>query len=149
MQSLTEFLLARIAEDEAPTFELVPYECAPGCCAPAGWVGAHCLICKTTDFGGTVEAITQLAHEHEDAFHQRQRALAECEAKRRIVDLHPVRVERDWVNPVDGPAHEVNEHYCAICGWVPDSCDTVKALALPYADHPDYRSAAQRGGWNL
>jgi hypothetical protein len=33
---------------------------------------------------------------------------------------------------------------CGTCGSVDDSpvewpCDTVLALALPYADHPDYR----------
>lgn len=49
---LDEFLLARIAEDEAPTWELVPYSCEPGCCAPAGWVGHRCLICGTEEFGG-------------------------------------------------------------------------------------------------
>ncbi len=51
------------------------------------------------------------------------RVLAECEGKRRIVD--------------------------ECCGWIEESCEdygaralarmTLRLIALPYADHPDYR----------
>ena len=135
--TLTEFLRARIAEDEAPTFELVPYRCLPGHCAPAGWVGHHCLICDDgTIYGGTVKAITESAREHEERFHRRARVLAECESKRRIVALH-----RLWRVP------ESNDDWlggCKVCtdggpvaqGW---PCDTLRALVLPYATHPDFR----------
>lgn len=66
------------------------------------------------------------------------RVLAECEAKRRIVELHgpePGFVDRRWL-------------YCKVCvrfhadidceneAW---PCPTLRLLALPYADHPDYR----------
>lgn len=58
------------------------------------------------------------------------RVLAECEAKRRIVALH------------DG-AHECSVYVRGEvdnCAWVErgDSCSTLRLLALPYADHPDY-----------
>ena len=58
--------------------------------------------------------------------------LAECEAKSRIVDLHVI----------SGRGHGS----CATCtdsdylGLVDEGpCDTLRALALPYADHADYR----------
>ena len=54
-----------------------------------------------------------------------ERLLADIAAKRRIVELHRRNVEADD---------------CWSCGWVKSlPCDTVRALALPYADHPDYR----------
>jgi hypothetical protein len=49
----------------------------------------------------------------------------ECEAKRLIVGLH-----RTYIN-------EENEAVCAECLFV-SPCKTLRTLALPYADHPDY-----------
>jgi hypothetical protein len=71
--NLTEFLLARIAEDAARAEDL-----------------------------------------------ESRRSLADCEAKRRIVRMHQPPT---------------------ICGWDcrDGRCPTLRALALPYADHPDYR----------
>ena len=120
--TLTDFLLARIAEDEAPTWKLIPYACPPGCCAPEGWVGHRCLICDEESYGGTVEAITEIAEEHAEKVHRRARVLAECEAKRAVVGLHP-----EMLGWCQGCAHESYP------------CRTLLALALPYADHPDYR----------
>ena len=61
------------------------------------------------------------------------RVLAECEAKRRIVELH------SW-----GEGHE-----CSVydrtgevdnCRYViGGECSTMQLLALPYADHPEFR----------
>jgi hypothetical protein len=51
-----------------------------------------------------------------------QRILAECEAKRRIVGLV-------------GPAHDERDEPIPGSGLP----DVLAALALPYADHPDYR----------
>lgn len=61
------------------------------------------------------------------------RILAEVDAKRRIVDLH-------------GPAdHEFSDvEVCSTCdrgGPLPYPCPTLRLLALPYADHPDYDEA--------
>ena len=78
--TLTEFLLARIAEDEA----------AGGC-------------------GGPDRACDRLS----------DRWLAECEAKRRILEQCVRQAEY-----VDTPA---------------DAVTTIRLLALPYADHPDFR----------
>lgn len=61
------------------------------------------------------------------------RVLAECEAKRRVVALH-----RDVRRPGWGL---IAPHLCSECGadgfavW---PCETLRLLALPYADHPDY-----------
>jgi hypothetical protein len=85
--TLTEFLLARIAEDERA--------------ANADW--------------------SNLGYDP-------ARVLAECEAKRRILDLHR------------------SGEVCDPCsGWLGTDpaadCPTLRLLALPYADHPDYRAA--------
>ena len=53
------------------------------------------------------------------------RVLAECEAKRRVVELHP---EGDH----DCPGQDWTR-------WPPGPCLTLRALALPHADHPDFR----------
>jgi len=81
MADLAEFLLARIAEDEAA------YE------------SAYVAYLDGFPFTPT-------------------RVLAECETKRRIVELCAY-----WQRPVDGL----------------DGEDILRLLALPYADHPDYR----------
>ena len=119
--TLTEFLMARIAEDESETFKLPPYRCEPGCCAPAGWAGHQCLICGTEEYGGTVEAMTQIAREHEESIHRRSRVLADCEAKRRILR--------------DPLVHSfLDQARLSVAGE-----RLLRALALPYADHVDYQ----------
>jgi hypothetical protein len=91
---LTEFLLARIAEDEAeaPEYHLVT------CRA----IGSPCFCAHPA------------------------RVLAECEATRRIVDVHP-------------PDH-LEPDICATCASHAEGypCRTLLFLALPYADHPDF-----------
>jgi hypothetical protein len=91
--TLTEFLTARIAEDELQT---------QGMAEDIGqWMG--------------------------------DRWVAECEAKRRIVELHM--------------AHEERVAFALSADLSPDHADqrrkatheVLRALALPYADHPDYR----------
>ncbi len=86
--TLEEFLLDRIAEDEAeialgPDFATLD---------TSGWMG------HAAEWG-------------------RERALAECEAKRRIVD----------------------ESGSGRGSWPDAIWRCLQFLALPYADHPDYR----------
>jgi len=95
--TLNEFLLARIAEDEAYARE------------PSGW--------NEYDPGDPGSP---------------PRVLAECAAKRRIIALHE-------------PGHECSQYdrdgeidnflYCHDF----EDCSTMYLLALPYADHPNYR----------
>jgi hypothetical protein len=71
------------------------------------------------------------------ARHDPARVRADVAAKRTILELHEpygdkLRMARGEISA------------CGTCGSVDDSpvewpCDTVLALALPYADHPDYR----------
>lgn len=114
---LVRFIEARIAEDEAPTWTLVPYDCEPGCCAPEHWMGAQCRYCDPAPvYGGTVEAMTQSAEEHAESVHQRARVLRQCEAFRRIVED-------------------------AQSGWFgPDLDRALGHLAAIWSDHPDYRA---------
>jgi hypothetical protein len=83
--TLTEFLLARIAEDEAD------------------W-----SVVASRD-------VVQMLHGKPLA----PRMLAECEAKRRIVE------HLGWI--VDNEGRNIVER------------NVLRLLALPYADHPDYR----------
>jgi hypothetical protein len=57
------------------------------------------------------------------ARHDPKRVLADVDAKRQIIDEHYP------IDPCD--AHDAN------LSTIP--CDTLRLLALPYADHPDYR----------
>jgi len=81
--TLTEFLLARITEDEA------------------AWSGGVGLVTRP------------------DFARMSQHMLAECEAKRSMIDiLAPIAADL-W------PSTELAKHVLAV-------------MALPYADHPDY-----------
>ena len=97
--TLTEFLRARIAEDETNDTTLIGV-------ARKDWAA---------------------------------RWLAECDAKRRIVDLH---VEREYeCSRCDTGYWDENDDGAEVYGARPEAypCETLRTLALPYADHPDYR----------
>lgn len=96
--TLTEFLLARIAEDEDPE----------RLCE--SWHSQGAFGCSACD-----------------------RVLAECEAKRRIVELHA-----DDQN-VCASCDDLSNPYLfdgSLTGW---PCPTLRALAAIYAGHRDYR----------
>jgi hypothetical protein len=124
--TLTEFLLARIAEDEAVAehtggsqkrWEKEPY--------PGGDYGYRMRFPSSThisdwsrDVGSGYFPVTEHIARHDPA-----RVLAECEAKRRIVE------ELCYVG---GPGEPE---------WVPydlDSQSILQLLAAPYANHPDF-----------
>src|SRR5690242_1162971 len=111
MSDLIEFLLARIAEDE----RVVRYAS----------VNAHQPTLHLDTNGYPVM--------------DPARVLAECEAKRRIIaalDMTPCpcqRAERCVI-------HDASAGPPALERYVdPVTDDVLAALALPYADHPDYR----------
>ncbi|MGY1439556.1 DUF6221 family protein [Streptomyces reniochalinae] len=73
------------------------------------------------------------------ARHDPARVLAEVDAKRRIIELH--HVVGGWQDE-DGNDHGDgcgecghSEEYSDRDGW----CETLRLLALPHADHPEYR----------
>lgn len=104
--TLTEFLLTRIAEDEAVARAAL-YDDADAANQP------HSLSCgyRATELSVTPECICGWP----------VRVLAECAAKRAIVEA----CESSLAN-LDGPG-AAGLAYC-----------TLEALALPFADHPDY-----------
>lgn len=133
--TITEFLLARVAErealahaaspgrwhygsvesvaggmlyDETRTIASVHYE-QPG--EHSGRIVRHLLE-------GEADANGRHIARHDPA-----RVLAECEAKRQIIEWHD-------------PAHDPCDAHDAEFKSIP--CDTLKALAQPYADHPDF-----------
>lgn len=117
--TLPEFLLVRIAEDEA----------IEGTYRPDG---PGLLEEMSYDIGGVVTISDR-------------RLMAECEAKRRIVELHLehesfVKAYRsprwlDAMNDEDRVNAKKAEARCAVSERI------VRLLALPYADHPDYDEA--------
>lgn len=116
--TLTDFLLARIAEAERVA------ECAAR-------LGADTIghDCGEPGYGGYASA-----GDYEPA-----RVLAQCEAYRQIVDLHAQPGDRDLR---DGSYYSMYDPSCS--GAYGDDvliadCDTLRALAAVYADHPDYR----------
>jgi hypothetical protein len=112
--NLADFLLARIAEDEQIARQILgPY------------------------FGDQWMTFAW-ASDPEPVDLNQARLLAECDAKRRILELH---ARTDF---------GLRRFGCVICneleaaegawgGGDAGPCDTIRALALPYADHRDYR----------
>ena len=101
--TLADFLLARIAEDEAD---------------------ARYLMVGLPPATGGPYSVDHPA-----------RVLAECEAKRRIVELHGVDDPTGRLYPGAPLACRVCDHDGSDRVY---PCDTLRTLAAVYADHPDY-----------
>jgi hypothetical protein len=105
---LAQFLLARIAEDEAANDELVRAEVAR---------------CRA-------DGMPSLTEDEVRAYWAGQpwweRRVAECDAKRRIVDA--------WV----AADHAAGSYPGTMAGIEQGLDAALQFLALPYADHPDY-----------
>ena len=166
--NITEFLLARIAEDEAVARSLTSTAWVEGIersGSPGRWRGiaAHIVSDATAvDSAGIIpddaevlrgsrQAVTHAAR------HDPARVLAECEAKRRILELHqawPVLVETP---PKFDPAVMdlttvsfrvpqrlawlTQQEYRERFGDEPPTGPMLAALAAVYADPPDYNPA--------
>lgn len=138
MDDLITFLRARLDEIEARVRALPegPWEwrsideSGPAFDELVGPTGESVL--SSSDTEGYCSWITR--HETFDAYLQDvqpARVLAEADAKRRVVALHEA-ADHEYA---EGPV-------CLSCdqgGPLPYPCPTVRLLALPYADHPDYR----------
>ncbi|MGY1602093.1 DUF6221 family protein [Geodermatophilus sp. SYSU D00815] len=116
--NLDEFLLARIAEDKRVAVD------AAAAAGRAQWTAA--------DAGGLARGATEHLLHHDPA-----RTLAECAAKRRLVmacrdarpDLAFLGARPEGM--ADFPLPPADQHQLAAL--------TLALLALPYADHHDYR----------
>lgn len=125
MTDLAEFLLARIAEDQkwaraAAKFHPTPWRLDPEVQTTME-VGRW--LADASDEGVLVangDAAARHIVRHDPA-----RVLAECAAKRAIVELHGQYGDPLSADYGDG---------------APDlAADTLRLLALPYAEHPGYR----------
>jgi hypothetical protein len=151
--TLTDFLLARIAEDEAVAQNAWPdrweqdgdrnsvQTAETG--LRGGYEGLHMGVANMAMTVGSYRAEARNAAHI--ARHDPARVLAECEAKRRIVELHRIGDPDEW---------DPDLWACRLCQWDEDCdspkhdyqhgagrfpCDTLRHLAAVYADHPDYR----------
>ncbi len=116
--TITEFLLARIAEDEA---RVAVWEAG-------GALWPH----QEHDAGECDECDHRRSHRAADDVLQ-DRVLAECEAKRRIVKREGERLREEWRRRSD-------EHRQTFEEWFqPPYGPTLRDLASVYADHPDFR----------
>jgi hypothetical protein len=114
MNDLTNFILARITEDEH-RLDLPEFEEAVSYRGPGWGNRGDCPICGVYQFDGT-EVVTEEAWwAHAEHAHQRYRGLKECEAKRRLIRWY-------------GDGEDFG-----------DGGQFLEILAMPYSDHPDYR----------
>jgi hypothetical protein len=111
MSELTEFLLARIAEDEAVALVA----------ATRDW--QNVVVMVSAGNGWAVESVFA---DHAERWTP-ARVLAECEAKRRIINF-AVRTEEAMAHEYGGDVTDADI----------DGNDALLALAAVYADHSDY-----------
>lgn len=140
-QTITEFLEARIAEDEA-----MARECEEsGAWSPfrseehlEWWVRSENFgHIVTTGYVGNNDAKPNAEH---IARHDPARVLAECAAKRAIIAAHPI--VDDVVEVSTRIKHGFACETCFSYGDIVEDngyCDTLHALAAAYVDHGDYR----------
>ena len=163
MSDLAEFLLARILGDEAAARATTPVprgewiatrdkhdpDDAPTALIsgrnpdegdvflddPEGYrYGAECIV-HAADYQDDAES--NLCH---IARWDPARVLAECEAKRRIVDAYQdAKHHYDEEHDVDGAPKYSDGAVWAFLDKLEVWEQALKLIALPYADHPDYR----------
>ena len=121
--TLTEFLLARIADDEAVARKVPGQHFSTW---NRSWdAGFRDLVIDAGE-GGRLVTLPETMDEHVCRWDP-ARVLAECAAKRAIVEEHgPVGVD------------------CRSCGVADEHgvdypCPTLRILAAVYAEHPDYQ----------
>jgi len=143
--TITEFLLARVAEDE----ELARAAQGDTSYPQFGDSAAEEVLELARSEGATAAGLDHLRE------WMPARVLAECEAKRRIIEWHkswPVLVETEPVfeqaDPTDVNsmtfrlskqiAWTTDQKYRERFGTEPPTGPILRFMAQPYADHPDY-----------
>jgi hypothetical protein len=131
--TLAEFLLARIAEDEADAKLARGHRYITGQKEERSgiWVHDGSISYEDDPFEDVVEWVYDEGWAH-IARHDPARVLAECEAKRRIVDT----AERMVADADDHDADMSTKER-----WFAGTCarSILRALARPYKGHPDYK----------
>ena len=130
---LAAFLVARIAEDEEVARNARAWLGDPPNRWVAGNVGEECVV---DEVGDQIAAAVGDAVAPHIARWDPARVVAECRAKRRIVigsaEFQPAETG-PWEDPAQGAA--VRRDVLT----KPSRRDVLRLLALPYADHPEYR----------
>jgi hypothetical protein len=132
--AIVDFLLARIAEDEAVAnrcARLAPIK------EPKDWMWQQSdrnpLLVEVVQPWGVSTPLAQVHSFASQAAHiarwQPVRVLAECEAKRRIVQRAQFAAEAGQSARTTGVEDAIDLTLDSV----------MELLALPYADHPDYR----------
>ena len=123
MDDLIAFLKTRLDEDEQTAHEATD---GPWVDEFSGETG-HCVIpadaMSTREYVAKTQLLAALPDARHIARHDPARVLAEVEAKRRLLD---------WLERTRSWATDNNL-------WTYDEAEALKLLALPYADHADYR----------
>lgn len=141
MVTLTEFVAARLDEDEAAAFNAARTDGTDW--RPRSGIGiGHTVYAPLREPGqrGVADVATEEAAAH-IARHDPARVLREVEAKRAILAEHTPET------PDYGPFK--GEPQCGSCGAVSSDayygidwpCGTLRHLAAVYSDHPDYDPA--------
>lgn len=147
--TITEFLLARITEDEDVAIAAATsynkawhYGDEPAgmsWASDGGMVGNDATNLWDCEGSDTLCAAPEVATHM--ARHDPSRVLAECKAKRALVDIHTLK-DAGSGKSIDPDHREVG---CETCNWDTSywwleygPCETLKALAAVHADHPDY-----------
>lgn len=142
--TLTEFVLARIAEDEALAIAATPGPWTHEADDTILAAEPHPASVMTNGFGVDLSSryVAQTSEDDSSATtynsepdaehiarHHPGRVLADCAARRQIIGWH-------------GRGHECpRDDNSDLAGWFGDEtepCPTLLALASPHADHPDY-----------
>lgn len=147
MSGLVDFLLDRIAEDEAAARAATagPWRVVDAGDRYVGWRGRIDTTGGLSVIDGAAEFAADLWLDvtEADLTHVARwnpaRVLDGCEARRRLVEVHELIGGTDtWDAPVHG---------CGVCigagtdgeYLIAGPCSTLRLLAQPYADHPAYR----------
>jgi hypothetical protein len=129
--TLADWLLAQIAEDEAVARAANASLSDLDCWAA---VGSDAIAIRKYEVGAHI------------ARHDPARVLAECASKRRIVELHPHTervIAEGYIGANAGFGCEVCHDWDGVTEGL-GNCDTLRALAQPYADRPGWQE-----GWGL
>lgn len=128
MSNLTKFLLARVAEDEAVARAATRGPWAAYVGSVDGY-GKQPVVQAGFDSAGSLDDSASPENAAHIARHDPARVLAECEAKRRIVDLRE-RAARAAADPPQGAEMLTVSRVAALN-------EVLRILVQPYADHPD------------
>jgi len=153
--TLTDFILARIADDEAAVYA---WDSDGAAQVASMWTGPEPGY-ATVASGRPASGWFADGREVEDARHVEvlynpARVLAECEAKRQIVELHkswpvlvktPPKFSADTGDPTSLTMRmsqqvmwATEQEYRERFGSEPPTAPMLRVLAAVYADHPDY-----------